>query len=157
MVTGAGVLCRGASVTGLTCSCLYLCNADTRLRHCHNCHAGIVRGLPDKSKYEHQRRLDTANNVLLLSKIWARVCLVTLSESLGHTRHDHHSALALAGDQVRACTALEDIHHNLHLWPNLKYFVSSPQMWTIHYIILKHVSFYTLSNCRALSIYCLMN
>ena len=30
---------------------------------------GIVKGLPDKSKYEHQRRLDGANNVLLLWKI----------------------------------------------------------------------------------------
>ena len=74
----------------------------------------IVKGLPDKSKYEHQRRLDKANNVPLLSKICAPgVCLVIPSESLGHPRHDH-SALALAGDQVRDCTALRDIHHNLH-------------------------------------------
>ena len=85
----------------------------------------ILRGLPDKSKYEDHRR---ASNVPLLWNIRAPgVCLVIPSESLGHTRHDH-SALALAGDQVLACTALEGIHHNLHLWPNLKYFVSSPQM-----------------------------
>ena len=32
---------------------------------------GILRGLPDKSKYEHQRRLDGANNVPLLWKIRA--------------------------------------------------------------------------------------
>ena len=56
------LVCRGASVTGLTCSCLYLHNADTWLRHCDNCHTrdsiGITRQVeiwaPEKTRRSKQ-------------------------------------------------------------------------------------------------------